>query len=178
MVVPDPKVPVGRSCRTPGRPNRMTRARRRRPWQSLGNLWADWAALGGRAQRCDQVECDSATSGRPVWIAYGSVGWGSSPRSRSRPSAESAPRPDLTPKTAPVGSPSRGLQRLGSLPVLGRLVRLRPRARRCPCHRPEGHVTCWVRLHRNDVPVLWRNDGRTHNADFNVVDADGTHASA
>lgn len=36
-------------------------------------------------------------------------------------------------------------------------------------------VTCWVRLKVNDVPILWRNDGRNYNADFIVVDDDGTH---
>jgi type III restriction enzyme len=36
-------------------------------------------------------------------------------------------------------------------------------------------VRCWVRLHVNDVPILWRNDGRTYNADLIVVDRDDTH---
>jgi type III restriction enzyme len=36
-------------------------------------------------------------------------------------------------------------------------------------------VLCWVRLQTNDVPILWRNDGRTYNADLIVVETEGTH---
>ena len=33
----------------------------------------------------------------------------------------------------------------------------------------------WVRLERNDLPILWQSDGREYNPDFAVVDLDGTH---
>jgi type III restriction enzyme len=39
----------------------------------------------------------------------------------------------------------------------------------------DDNVRCWVRLHTNDMPILWRNDGRTYNADLIVVEMDGTH---
>lgn len=36
-------------------------------------------------------------------------------------------------------------------------------------------VDRWMRLQQNDLPILWRNDGREYNADFVVVESDGTH---
>ena len=33
----------------------------------------------------------------------------------------------------------------------------------------------WVRLQRNDLPILWRNDGREYNPDFVAIQKDGTH---
>lgn len=35
-------------------------------------------------------------------------------------------------------------------------------------------VTLWVRLHRNDLPILWQ-DGSSYNPDFVAVEKDGTH---
>ncbi len=34
-------------------------------------------------------------------------------------------------------------------------------------------VECWLRLLRNDLPILWRSDGRQYNADLIVRDSDG-----
>lgn len=39
----------------------------------------------------------------------------------------------------------------------------------------EDDVVCWVRLHRNDLPILWSGFGRWYNPDFIVVEADLTH---
>ncbi|MFW6068102.1 MAG: DEAD/DEAH box helicase family protein [Chloroflexota bacterium] len=36
-------------------------------------------------------------------------------------------------------------------------------------------IKVWARLQANDMPIIWRNDGRTYNADFIVVETDGTH---
>lgn len=36
-------------------------------------------------------------------------------------------------------------------------------------------VLCWVRLHINELPILWRSDGRKYNPDLIVVETDGTH---
>ncbi|MEY2424364.1 MAG: type restriction enzyme [Acidimicrobiaceae bacterium] len=33
----------------------------------------------------------------------------------------------------------------------------------------------WVRLHVNDLPILWNSEGRQYNPDLIVVDSDGTH---
>lgn len=35
-------------------------------------------------------------------------------------------------------------------------------------------VTCWVRLHTGELPILWTSEGRQYNADLAVVDNDGT----
>ena len=36
-------------------------------------------------------------------------------------------------------------------------------------------VACWVRLHINDLPILWNSAGQQYNPDLIVIDADGTH---
>lgn len=36
-------------------------------------------------------------------------------------------------------------------------------------------VTCWVRLHKGELPILWRSDGREYNADLIVVETSGMH---
>ncbi|MEM7362920.1 MAG: DEAD/DEAH box helicase family protein [Pseudomonadota bacterium] len=36
-------------------------------------------------------------------------------------------------------------------------------------------IASWVRLQQNDLPILWRNDGRQYNADFIAIEVDGTH---
>jgi len=36
-------------------------------------------------------------------------------------------------------------------------------------------VTCWVRLHINDLPILWNSAGQQYNPDLIVIDADRTH---
>lgn len=36
-------------------------------------------------------------------------------------------------------------------------------------------IKVWVRLQANDMPIVWRNDGRQYNADFIVVERDETH---
>ena len=36
-------------------------------------------------------------------------------------------------------------------------------------------VECWVRLQVKELPILWRADGREYNADFVVIEGDGTH---
>lgn len=36
-------------------------------------------------------------------------------------------------------------------------------------------VTCWVRLHIGEVPILWRSDGREYNPDLIVVEKSGDH---
>jgi type III restriction enzyme len=36
-------------------------------------------------------------------------------------------------------------------------------------------VSCWVRLHINDLPILWNSAGQQYNPDLIVIDADGTH---
>ncbi len=36
-------------------------------------------------------------------------------------------------------------------------------------------VSCWVRLHINDLPILWNSFGQQYNPDLIVIDADGTH---
>lgn len=38
-----------------------------------------------------------------------------------------------------------------------------------------SEVTLWVRLHRNDLPILWHGSTRWYNPDFLVIDADGGH---
>lgn len=36
-------------------------------------------------------------------------------------------------------------------------------------------VACWVRLHINDLPILWNSTGQQYNPDLIVIDTDGTH---
>jgi type III restriction enzyme len=36
-------------------------------------------------------------------------------------------------------------------------------------------VTCWVRLHIGELPILWNSAGQEYNPDLIVIDADGTH---
>lgn len=36
-------------------------------------------------------------------------------------------------------------------------------------------VKGWTRLHARDLPILWRSDNRTYNADFVVIEDDETH---
>lgn len=36
-------------------------------------------------------------------------------------------------------------------------------------------VLCWVRLHINDLPILWNSGGQNYNPDLIVIDKDGTH---
>ncbi len=36
-------------------------------------------------------------------------------------------------------------------------------------------VSCWVRLHLNDLPILWNSGGQEYNPDLIVIDRDGTH---
>jgi type III restriction enzyme len=39
----------------------------------------------------------------------------------------------------------------------------------------DEHVTCWVRLHTGELPILWNSAGREYNPDFIVIEDDGTH---
>jgi type III restriction enzyme len=39
----------------------------------------------------------------------------------------------------------------------------------------DAAVACWVRLHINDLPILWNSAGQSYNPDLIVIDADGTH---
>jgi len=36
-------------------------------------------------------------------------------------------------------------------------------------------VVCWVRLHINELPILWNSGGQQYNPDFIVIEANGTH---
>jgi type III restriction enzyme len=36
-------------------------------------------------------------------------------------------------------------------------------------------VSCWVRLHINELPILWNSGGQQYNPDFIVIETDGTH---
>lgn len=36
-------------------------------------------------------------------------------------------------------------------------------------------VTAWVRLHTNDLPILWSPEGRNYNPDLIVITSDGVH---
>jgi len=36
-------------------------------------------------------------------------------------------------------------------------------------------VTCWVRLHVGELPILWNSAGRQYNPDFLVIETDKTH---
>ena len=39
----------------------------------------------------------------------------------------------------------------------------------------DDSVTAWVRLHINDLPILWNSGGQNYNPDLIVIDADDTH---
>jgi type III restriction enzyme len=39
----------------------------------------------------------------------------------------------------------------------------------------DGGVSCWVRLHINDLPILWNSGGQQYNPDFIVIETTGTH---
>lgn len=39
----------------------------------------------------------------------------------------------------------------------------------------DDSVSHWVRLHRNDLPILWHNPGRYYNPDLIAVENNGTH---
>jgi len=36
-------------------------------------------------------------------------------------------------------------------------------------------VVCWVRLHINELPILWNSGGQQYNPDFIVIEGKGTH---
>jgi type III restriction enzyme len=36
-------------------------------------------------------------------------------------------------------------------------------------------VVCWVRLHINELPILWNSGGQQYNPDFIVIESNGTH---
>lgn len=36
-------------------------------------------------------------------------------------------------------------------------------------------VVCWVRLHINELPILWTSSGQQYNPDFIVIEGNGTH---
>jgi type III restriction enzyme len=39
----------------------------------------------------------------------------------------------------------------------------------------DASVSCWVRLHVNDLPILWNSAGQEYNPDLIVIDGDDTH---
>jgi type III restriction enzyme len=39
----------------------------------------------------------------------------------------------------------------------------------------DDSVSCWVRLHINDLPILWNSAGQEYNPDLIVIGTDGTH---
>lgn len=39
----------------------------------------------------------------------------------------------------------------------------------------DGTVTCWARLQRNDLPLVWNYDGQEYNPDLVVVERDNMH---
>ena len=39
----------------------------------------------------------------------------------------------------------------------------------------DDSVSLWVRLHRNDLPILWDNAGHDYNPDLIAIENDGTH---
>ncbi len=39
----------------------------------------------------------------------------------------------------------------------------------------DGGVAWWVRLHTNDLPILWNSAGQQYNPDLIVIETDGTH---
>ncbi len=36
-------------------------------------------------------------------------------------------------------------------------------------------VSCWLRLHIKDLPILWNSGGQEYNPDLIVIENDGTH---
>ena len=38
-----------------------------------------------------------------------------------------------------------------------------------------AQITCWVRLHTGELPILWTSGGRKYNPDFLVIETDRTH---
>ncbi|MGH3938809.1 MAG: DEAD/DEAH box helicase family protein [Pseudonocardiaceae bacterium] len=38
-----------------------------------------------------------------------------------------------------------------------------------------NNVTCWVRLHVGELPILWNSTGRHYNSDFIVIETEQTH---
>jgi type III restriction enzyme len=39
----------------------------------------------------------------------------------------------------------------------------------------DNGVSCWVRLHIGELPILWNSAGQEYNPDLIVIEADGTH---
>lgn len=39
----------------------------------------------------------------------------------------------------------------------------------------DDDVSWWIRLHINDLPILWNSAGKQYNPDFLVIETDGTH---
>jgi type III restriction enzyme len=39
----------------------------------------------------------------------------------------------------------------------------------------DAGVTCWARLHINDLPILWNSAGQQYNPDLIVIETHGTH---
>jgi len=39
----------------------------------------------------------------------------------------------------------------------------------------DKNVSCWVRLHIGELPILWTSGGQEYNPDLIVIDLDGTH---
>lgn len=39
----------------------------------------------------------------------------------------------------------------------------------------DSGVTCWVRLHIGELPILWNSGGQHYNPDLIVIETDGTH---
>jgi type III restriction enzyme len=39
----------------------------------------------------------------------------------------------------------------------------------------DDEVSWWVRLHINDLPILWNSEGQQYNPDLMVISSDGTH---
>lgn len=39
----------------------------------------------------------------------------------------------------------------------------------------DGGVACWVRLHINELPILWNSDGQEYNPDLIVIETSGIH---
>ena len=36
-------------------------------------------------------------------------------------------------------------------------------------------MSCWVRLHIGELPILWNSAGQQYNPDLIVIETDGTH---
>ena len=39
----------------------------------------------------------------------------------------------------------------------------------------DSGVVCWVRLHINELPILWNSGGQQYNPDFIVIEGNATH---